>query len=136
MQIEQEIKNSINRKIIGYICSYTPIEIIHAAGFHPLRIFGRDRPIQKADSLMHSNICPFVRSLLDRVLESETDFLDGVVFINSCDGMRRLYEIWRERIPKKFFHLIDLPKKNAAEDLIRGLNEVGSVVSSYVSAYL
>ena len=28
------------RKIIGYFCSYTPEEIIHAAGAHPLRLFG------------------------------------------------------------------------------------------------
>ncbi len=27
------------RKIVGYFCSYTPEEIIYAAGAHPFRIF-------------------------------------------------------------------------------------------------
>ncbi|MBW1815403.1 MAG: hypothetical protein JRJ39_17740 [Deltaproteobacteria bacterium] len=28
------------KKIIGYFCTYTPIEIIHAAGFMPVRVTG------------------------------------------------------------------------------------------------
>ena len=38
-------------QIIGYLCAYTPLEIIHAAGFIPFRIKGNvNEPISKADT--------------------------------------------------------------------------------------
>jgi benzoyl-CoA reductase/2-hydroxyglutaryl-CoA dehydratase subunit BcrC/BadD/HgdB len=117
LKSEMEIIQSSKRKKIGYFCSYTPVEVIYAAGLHPIRIFGLDRPIQNADTLMHSNICPYVRSILDRLLESGLDSFDGFVFVNSCDAMRRLYELFRGKIPEKFYHLIDLPKNNSPDDI-------------------
>jgi len=35
-----EAVSSKGKKIIGYFCTYTPIEIIHAAGFLHVRILG------------------------------------------------------------------------------------------------
>ncbi|MCJ7771693.1 MAG: hypothetical protein MUP22_01010, partial [Desulfobacterales bacterium] len=35
------------KKIIGYFCTYTPIEIIYAAGFFPVRITGGSEILSK-----------------------------------------------------------------------------------------
>ena len=85
------------RPVVGYFCSYVPEEIIYAAGALPYRI----RPAGCAQTtsadvyLSHVN-CGFVRSCLEYALEGRYDFLDGLVFCNSCDHVRRLYDVWRE----------------------------------------
>ena len=38
------------KKIIGHLCSYAPEELIHAAGFHPMRLFS-----SKSDIILAEN---------------------------------------------------------------------------------
>ena len=45
------------RKIVGYFCSYTPEEIIYAAGAHPFRIFAGGENIHFADAHLQSYCC-------------------------------------------------------------------------------
>ena len=40
------------------------------------------------------------------------DFLDGVIFVNSCDAMRRLHDVWKRYVPTKFIHILDIPMGN------------------------
>lgn len=95
--------------IVGWLCSYVPEEIIHAAGFHPVRISGKGNPVRKADALLHSNMCPFVRSVLDDAVAGDLEHLSGMVFANSCDAMRRLYDAWSVFLKNNIFYL-DPPK--------------------------
>ena len=101
---------------MGWFCSYTPIEIFLAAGFTPIRIGGHSDPIAKADSYMHPNLCQYVRACLDRALEGDYDNYEGVVFVNSCDAMRRLFDVWKKHIPQKFTHIMDLPIGRSERD--------------------
>ncbi|MBN1827885.1 MAG: 2-hydroxyacyl-CoA dehydratase, partial [Deltaproteobacteria bacterium] len=39
LEYARELKDR-GRRIVGFFCSYTPEEIIVAAGIHPLRLFG------------------------------------------------------------------------------------------------
>jgi benzoyl-CoA reductase/2-hydroxyglutaryl-CoA dehydratase subunit BcrC/BadD/HgdB len=94
------------------MCSYTPIEIIYSAGFLPYRIIGHSDPPQNADSYIHPNFCQFVKSTIDIAIDGGYDFLDGVVFVNSCDAMRRLHDVWKRYIPTKFIHILDIPMGN------------------------
>jgi len=96
--------------IIGWLCSYVPEEIIHASGFHPMRVRGKGNPIGKADALLHCNICPFVRSVLDDAVEGDLAYLSGMVFANSCDAMRRLADAWSLFIKKETSFFLDTPK--------------------------
>ncbi len=102
--------------LMGWLCSYTPIELIIAAGFTPYRIAGHSDPIEKADSYMHANICQYVRACLDKALAGNYDHLDGFVFITSCDAMRRLYDVWRKHISTKFTFIFDLPVGQSKEN--------------------
>ena len=45
-------------------------------------------------------------------IEGGYDFLDGVIFVNSCDAMRRLHDIWKKYVPSKFIHILDIPMGN------------------------
>lgn len=94
---------------MGWVCSYTPLELIYAAGFLPYRIDGHSDPVKNAHSYIHPNYCQFVKSVLDIAVDGGYDFLDGVVFVNSCDAMRRLYDVWKRFVPSNFVYLLDIP---------------------------
>jgi CoA-substrate-specific enzyme activase, putative len=99
---------------IGYFCTYTPVEIIRAAGYHPVRIKGiNDENGASGESLLCSNICSYIKTLTDKKVSGDLDHLEGLVFTNSCDGMRRLYDAWI-RIDKgeKFNYFLDIPKNS------------------------
>ncbi|NVM45171.1 MAG: 2-hydroxyacyl-CoA dehydratase [Candidatus Lokiarchaeota archaeon] len=91
------------------MCSYTPLELIYAAGFLPYRIIGHSEPPQNADSYIHPNFCQFVKSTIDVAINGGYDFLEGLVFVNSCDAMRRLHDVWKRYVPTKFIYILDIP---------------------------
>ena len=99
---------------IGYFCTYTPVEIIRAAGYHPVRIKGSNEENgADGESLLCSNICSYIKTLTDEKLAGNLDHLEGIVFTNSCDGMRRLYDAWvRIDKGKKFNYFLDIPKNS------------------------
>jgi benzoyl-CoA reductase/2-hydroxyglutaryl-CoA dehydratase subunit BcrC/BadD/HgdB len=99
---------------IGYACSYLPEEIVMAAGFVPRRIMPETRPAE-ADAHIHANTCHYVKALLAAALEGETPELDGFVVTNSCDGMRRLYDVWREYVAGVPVFFLDVPKKHDSD---------------------
>ncbi len=94
---------------MGWVCSYTPLELIYSAGFLPYRIVGHSNPVKNAHSYIHPNYCQFVKSSIDVAIDGGYDFLEGVVFVNSCDAMRRLYDVWKTFVPTKFVYLLDIP---------------------------
>jgi len=98
----------MNKKI-GFTCAYTPVPLIEAAGFSPFRIFPESKAPDQAGHLLHDNLCPHVKKVLDRALEDDLPELEGMVFINSCDAMRRLADAWHEARPDDPIILLDLP---------------------------
>ena len=52
------------KNILGYCCSYTPEEIIHAAGIHPVRLFGSREESNLSDKHLQSYCCSLVRDVL------------------------------------------------------------------------
>jgi len=89
------------RQPFGYLCTYVPEEVLHAAGFTPVRILPRPGPITRADAHLQSYSCCFARGCLDLALRHELDGLSGVVFAHTCDTMQGLADIWEEcsRLP-------------------------------------
>lgn len=114
---EEERKKIEALPKVGWLCSYTPLEIIHAAGLLPVRVFGHGAAVKKADSYMHPNLCPYVRSVLDVALDGGFDHLKGVVFVNSCDAMRRLRDVFLSYVNLEFNHLVDLPRRRTDADI-------------------
>jgi benzoyl-CoA reductase subunit C len=99
-------------KIIGCYCSYIPEEIITAAGYVPFRMRGTGSTgTDLADTCVSSINCSFSRHSLDLGLRGEYSFLDGVVWVNSCDHVRRIYDHWKRKIDTPYLRLISLPKK-------------------------
>ncbi|MCF6246671.1 MAG: 2-hydroxyacyl-CoA dehydratase family protein [Desulfobacula sp.] len=100
-----------DKKIIGYLCSYAPEELIYAAGFHPMRLFSSKSDIILAENHLQSYCCSLVRGVLEDSLSGRLDYLDGTVFPHTCDTIQRLSDIWRMNNRYEFFWDVILPVK-------------------------
>jgi benzoyl-CoA reductase subunit C len=88
-------KEGTGGKVIGYFCCLSPEEIIHAAGALPVRITGRNKATSKSGAHLQSYCCSLARTGLDMALEKDLSFMDGTMFVHTCDTMMRLSDIWR-----------------------------------------
>jgi len=83
------------RRAVGYLCSYVPEEMIHAAGFSPVRVRGSAAPLRQADAHLQSFTCALCRSTLDQLLDGKLSFLAGTVFAHTCDALQAQADLWR-----------------------------------------
>jgi benzoyl-CoA reductase/2-hydroxyglutaryl-CoA dehydratase subunit BcrC/BadD/HgdB len=118
---------SSSKESVGWLCSYTPIELIIAAGFEPYRISGHVDSPRDADTYMSPNMCQFVRSVVDMVAAGEYDHLRGVIFVNSCDPMRRLHDVWKHIKPDQFLYMVDLPIQQSPDEQAYFTREVAKL---------
>jgi bzd-type benzoyl-CoA reductase N subunit len=101
------------KKVFGWLCTYVPEEIIHAADILPVRITGynQETELEDGNAYLYINNCSFSRSCFQMGIRGEYEFLDGVVGGSTCDGARRLFDIWRYYIKTPFHHVITVPRK-------------------------
>ena len=99
------------RKIVGYLCTYSPEEIVHASGGIPVRIVGSGEPISMADAHVQSFYCTFSRGFLDECFKGNYDYLDGLVGGYSCDHYHTAFEIWQRNRPVPFSRMVDMPSR-------------------------
>jgi Benzoyl-CoA reductase/2-hydroxyglutaryl-CoA dehydratase subunit, BcrC/BadD/HgdB len=115
LQIEQEIEDYLDAEIrgidgaVGWFCIDFPEEILISFGLTPIRLLPYPAPII-VDSLLDSNFCPYIRANLGHAYSGHYDFLDGLVLVNTCDGMRRLFDGWKRFSKTPFTHLFELPR--------------------------
>ena len=127
------------RRFIGYFCTYTPIEVVHAAGFIPIRIMGGFGAVEKAYNYTPDFICPYMRRCLERALKGRFHYLAGIVQGYSCDAACGCVNIWASNIGGELFHTVALPYNDSPEarqfyqaallDLIQNLERIGGQFS-------
>jgi len=106
-----DMKKKTGKPVIGNFCSYTPEELIYAAGALPFRLFGTKGDISLADAHLQAYCCSLVRGGLEDALNGNLKFLDGTVFPHTCDSIQRLSDIWRLNAGFSFHLDVVLPVK-------------------------
>ncbi|KAA8670793.1 acyl-CoA dehydratase activase [Clostridium sp. HV4-5-A1G] len=102
--------------MIGYVCKYTPIHIISSFGQEAVKIAPRVSGFNRAETLMHPNICTYAKAVLEECIDSG---ICNLVLVNCCDSIKRLYDVAKSTAEFKYVYLIDVPRKrNRASDLI------------------
>jgi len=96
-------------KIAGFMCSYSPQELLHAAGYFPVRILGRAGNTPRADELLQAYACSFARSTLDSALAGEFNFLSLAMFSHTCDTMQNVADLWRRNRPETPTIIVSTP---------------------------
>ena len=133
-QESSETMAQAGKGLIGFTCAYTPLALIDAAGFTPYRILPLGDSPDRAGTLLHDNICPHVKRILDRAMSGDLPDLSGLVFMNSCDAMRRLAETWIIRKPEERVAIIDLPSTSngmAVNYLTGELRRLAAILSRW-----
>lgn len=97
---------------VGWLCTYTPEELLLAAGMQGVRLSGDFANEDRAKACYSSTICPYLRAALGAALGEACGPLAGVVVANACDGLRRLADVWAHYVPDTFVYLLDVPRSS------------------------
>ena len=133
----REYKERTGKKVFGYFCTYTPEELLHAAGILPVRLFGGTDDITQADTLMQSFVCPFVRGVLDTALKGGFDYLDGIVHAYTCDATCGLFGIWQRNVEVDFTYMYAPPyfmSEGSLKYHVRELEKLKKALEEYTGA--
>ena len=95
--------------VVGIFCTYTPIELIHAAGAVAVGLCGTsDEPIHHAEKHLPKNLCPLIKSSYGFAVSDQCPyfyFSDLIVGETTCDGKKKMYELLDELRPTHVMHL-------------------------------
>lgn len=103
-------------RLVGYLCSYTPLEVIDAAGASAVGLCGTsDEVIPAAEEVLPANLCPLIKSTYGFAYSQKcpfTHFSDLIVGETTCDGKKKMYELLGELKPT---HVLHLPQGRSRE---------------------
>lgn len=106
----KDYKQAGNR-LVGFLCSYTPLEIIDAAGAASVALCGTsDEVIPEAEKVLPANLCPLIKSTYGFAYSQKcpfTYFSDMIIGETTCDGKKKMYELLNEL---KRTHILHLPQ--------------------------
>ena len=101
-------------KLAGCLCSYTPLEVIDAAGMAAIGLCGMsDEAIPDAETVLPKNLCPLIKGTYGFALTEKcpyTYFSDIIVGETTCDGKKKMYELLADL---KDVHVLHLPQSQA-----------------------
>ena len=84
--------NPVETKLIGYSCSYTPVELLAATGYKPYRLLHGDTRLSSAgEKMLRIDACPLVKSNLSFIIENRDKFA-AVIGATGCDMARRMFD--------------------------------------------
>ena len=92
----KEIKDR-GENMVGVFCTYTPKEVIYAAGAHPVSLCAsNDETIPEAEKHLPKNLCPLIKASYGFALTDKCPYMyfsDLVVGETTCDGKKKMYEL-------------------------------------------
>lgn len=102
--------------IVGIFCTYSPLELIYAAGAVPISLCGGESEvIQAAEIHLPKNLCPIIKSSYGNALTESCPyfyFSDLIIGETTCDGKKKMYELLGEL---KDVHIMHLPQGQMKE---------------------
>ena len=123
-----EWKASTGRKVMGYLCTYLPDELIYATGSLPVRILGSHEPQDVSERHIYSKWCPCSRDFLAQGLLGRYDYLDGILQGQCCIHMKQTYVNWCRHLNPGYCYDLYVPpylqSPMARTNLARGLEEL------------
>ena len=103
-QLEEAARNPLaavtqakeeGKKVVGCVPYFAPMELVHAAGMHPVELWGGGKITGTGSSYYPAFYCSVLFTLIERALDGTYDDLDAVIVPTTCDGLRNLEENWK-----------------------------------------
>lgn len=112
-------------KVAGTFCTYTPVEVLDAAGISPVSLCGMsDETIPAAEAHLPKNLCPLIKSSYGFAVSDKcpyTYFADLIVGETTCDGKKKMYELLGQT---KETYILNLPQSQKNDALAAWTAEV------------
>ena len=102
-------KKNKQRKIIGCFPMYIPEEIIHAAGMLPVVLWRSNELVTLGNAHWSPINCSLSRSFIDDAVKGKLDFIDGMVFYDTCLQARGMPFVISRNAHPTYLEIIDLP---------------------------
>lgn len=108
-------------KLAGCLCSYTPQELLDAAGVATVGLCGTsNETIPDAEKVLPKNLCPLIKSTYGFASTEKcpyTYFSDIIVGETTCDGKKKMYELLGEIKETYVLHLPQSQEREYAKDI-------------------
>jgi len=110
-----KVKNAKDegKKVVGTFCTFTPWELIYAAGAIPITVCGMsDETTEDAEKHLPKNLCPLIKSSYGFAITDKCPYIyfsDMLVGETTCDGKKKMYELLGKI---KNMHVMQLPQNS------------------------
>lgn len=98
-------------KVAGHFCTYTPLEVLDAAGLLSVSLCGMsNETIPAAETVLPKNICPLIKSSYGFAITDKcpyTYWSDLIVGETTCDGKKKMYDLLAQR---KKMYVLQIPQ--------------------------
>lgn len=108
-------------KFAGCLCSYTPSELLDAAGVASVGLCGTsNETVPDAEVDLPKNLCPLIKSTYGFAKSQKcpyTYFADLIVGETTCDGKKKMYELLEDYKPVHVLHLPQSQERPYAKEI-------------------
>ena len=99
-----DYKKETGKGAVGIMPVYCPEEIVHAAGYLPIGMWGaQKKQISKARTYLPPFACSIMQSVMELQLEGVYDDLEAVIFSVPCDTFKCMSQKWNRPVPAIVF---------------------------------
>ena len=99
-----DYKKETGKGAVGIMPVYCPEEIVHAAGYLPIGMWGaQKKQISKARTYLPPFACSIMQSVMELQLEGVYDDLEAVIFSVPCDTLKCMSQKWNRPLPAIVF---------------------------------
>ena len=99
-----DYKKETGKGAVGIMPVYCPEEIVHAAGYLPIGMWGaQKKQISKARTYLPPFACSIMQSVMELQLEGVYDDLEAVIFSVPCDTLKCMSQKWNRLVPAIVF---------------------------------
>ena len=96
----EAIKKECGKDAVGCFPIYTPEEIVYAAGFVPVGMWGGKTEIKRADKFLQGFCCSIMRANIELGMRGVYDKLKAIIIPGLCDTLKCIIENWKVAVPQ------------------------------------
>lgn len=96
----QASQKATGKPAVGCFPLFVPEELVYAAGFLPVGLWGGISTFQKSNQYIQSFACSILRANLELGLSGKYDFLRAALIPSQCDTLKCVCENFKVAVPK------------------------------------
>ncbi|HEY96242.1 MAG TPA: benzoyl-CoA reductase [Dehalococcoidia bacterium] len=109
-EFARDWKKETGGKVLGYMCSNVPEELIYSTGVLPIRLLGSNEPEDVTKPyIFQAGYCSFARDCFAQALQGRYDYIDGITYSACCPHIAEVYYDWQRYVPVSFAYQLHLP---------------------------